>query len=160
MCQGRGYLSELLPGSRVHRVARKVSFPVFIVSAPRQADAKARIVPKEVIVSRKIVTDVEKVEIFEPPLCCPTGMCGPVQDQSLLDLLETVRSLEGDGVRVSRYQPGSHPAAFKSNSEVMEAVRKSSTSVLPITVVNGRVVKSGAYPSLGEIRGALKSKAR
>jgi hypothetical protein len=42
----------------------------------------------------------------------------------------------------------------------MLAVQKRSTSVLPITVVNGRVVKSGAYPSLGEIQAALKGEER
>ncbi len=101
-----------------------------------------------------------KVEIFEPPMCCPTGMCGPVQDQTLLDLLETVRTLESSGVTVARYQPGTHPAAFTGNSEVMQAVRARSTSALPITVVNGRVVKSGAYASLHEIRDALNGIAR
>jgi len=101
-----------------------------------------------------------KVEIFEPPMCCPTGMCGPVQDQTLLDLLETVRALETEGVKVARYQPGTHPAAFTGNSEVMQAVRARSTSALPITVVNGRVVKSGGYASLRELKDVLDGVAR
>ena len=100
------------------------------------------------------------VEIFEPPMCCPTGLCGPVQDQTLLDLLETVRSLESNGVKVARYQPGANSSAFMSNAEVMAAVRASNTAALPITVVNGRVVKSGAYASLQEIRDVLDSVAR
>lgn len=100
------------------------------------------------------------VEIFEPPMCCPTGLCGPVQDQTLIDLLETVRTLESNGVRVARYQPGSHTSAFTGNQEVMAAVRARHTAALPITVVNGRIVKSGAYASLEEIRDALDAVAR
>ena len=99
-------------------------------------------------------------EIFEPPMCCPTGLCGPVQDQTLLDLLETVRSLESSGVNVSRFQPGSHPNAFMGNGLVMAAVRERGTAALPITAVNGRIVKSGAYASLDEIREALAGGAR
>jgi pseudouridine-5'-phosphate glycosidase len=93
-------------------------------------------------------------------MCCPTGLCGPVQDQTLLDLLETVRALESNGVKVARYQPGSHPSAFMSNADVMAAVRARNTAALPITVVNGRIVKSGAYASLDELQDALSGGAR
>ena len=110
--------------------------------------------------SESKVENTVQVEIFEPPMCCPTGMCGPVQDQTLLDLLETVRTLESLGVTVARYQPGTHPAAFTANTEVMQAVRARSTSALPITVVNGRVVKSGGYASLQELRDVLNGVAR
>jgi len=103
---------------------------------------------------------VATVEIFEPPMCCPTGLCGPVQDQTLLDLLETVRSLESSGVKIARYQPNTNPAAFTNHAEVMAAVHARSTAALPITLVNGRVVKSGVYASLEEIQGALNAGAR
>ncbi len=105
-------------------------------------------------------TVMATVEIFEPPMCCPTGLCGPVQDQTLLDLLETVRSLESTGVKVARYQPNTNPTAFTSHAEVMAAVHARSTAALPITVVNGRVLKSGAYASLEEIRNALNAGVR
>jgi pseudouridine-5'-phosphate glycosidase len=86
-------------------------------------------------------------------------MCGPVQDQTLLDLLETVRSLESNGVKVARYQPTTNPTAFTSHAAVMAAVHARSAAALPITVVNGRVVKSGAYASLDEIQDALNAGA-
>ena len=105
-------------------------------------------------------TGTATVEIFEPPMCCPTGLCGPVQDQTLLDLLETVRSMESAGVKVARYQPNTNPTAFTNHVEVMAAVRARSTAALPITVVNGRVVKSGSYASLEEIQDALNAGSR
>src|SRR5512140_1700437 len=95
------------------------------------------------------------VEIFDPPMCCPTGMCGPVPDQKMLDVQEMIRILGTEGVQVTRYEPGSNPGAFMNAPEVMLEVRLRSTSVLPITRVNGRVVKSGAYPSIDEIHAAL-----
>jgi hypothetical protein len=83
-------------------------------------------------------------------------MCGPAPDQGLLDLQAMILVLGAEGVRVARYEPGSNPGAFMNTPEVMQEVRLRSTSVLPITRVNGRIVKSGAYPSLDEIRDALE----
>lgn len=95
------------------------------------------------------------VEIFDPPMCCPTGLCGPTLDQTLLDVSEMVLALQAAGVRVERYQMSSHPNAFLGNAEVMKLVREKQLEALPITVVRGKVLKSGAYPSLAEVRAAL-----
>ena len=49
------------------------------------------------------------VEIFDPPMCCPTGLCGPTLDQTLLDVSEMLLALQATGVRVERYQMSSNP---------------------------------------------------
>lgn len=95
------------------------------------------------------------VEFFDPPMCCPTGLCGPTLDQTLLDLNEMILSLQREHVRVERYQMSSSPNAFLSNDEVMKLVREKQMEALPIIVVRGRVIKVGAYPSAEEIRAAL-----
>ncbi len=95
------------------------------------------------------------VEIFDPPMCCPTGMCGPTLDQTLLDVNEMVLGLQAEGITVERYQMTSHPNAFLSNSEVMRLVREREMAALPITVVRGKVVKTGSYPTLAEIKALL-----
>ena len=95
------------------------------------------------------------VEIFDPPMCCPTGVCGPTIDQAILDLNEMVLALQSQGVSVARYQMTSHPNAFLSNAEVMKLVREQQLAALPITVVRGKVVKVSAYPSLTEVHAAL-----
>lgn len=97
------------------------------------------------------------IEIFDPPMCCSTGLCGPVLDQTLLDVNEMVLTLKSGGTRVERYQMSSNPSAFLRNAAVMSLVRERKMAALPITVVNGQPVKIGAYPSLAEIRAALES---
>ena len=99
------------------------------------------------------------VEIFDPPMCCPTGLCGPVLDQTLLDLNEMILTLQSKGVIVKRYQMANDPNAFLNNKSVIELVRKNQISALPITVIDGNIVKSGIYPSLDEIETALNGKA-
>lgn len=95
------------------------------------------------------------VEFFDPPMCCPTGLCGPTLDQTLLDVTEMIFSLQRDNLRVERYQMASNPNAFLGNAEVMKLVREQQMEALPITVIHGKVIKVGAYPSLDEINRAL-----
>ena len=95
------------------------------------------------------------VEIFDPPMCCPTGICGPTIDQTLLDLNEMLLELQAQGISVARYQMTSHPNAFLNNAEVMKLVREQQMAALPITAVRGRVIKTQAYPSLEEMQAQL-----
>ena len=96
-----------------------------------------------------------QVEIFDPPMCCPTGLCGPTLDQTLLDVSEMILALQAASVTAERYQMTSHPTTFINNSEVMRLVRERQMEALPITLVHGKVIKVGAYPTLAEIQAAL-----
>lgn len=95
------------------------------------------------------------IEVFDPPMCCPTGLCGPVLDTTLLDLGEAIVALQSEGHAVTRHMMTSDPQAFMHNHEVYEAIRARQLEVLPITVVRGRIVKTGAYPTLDELHAAL-----
>lgn len=91
-----------------------------------------------------------RIEIFDPPLCCPTGLCGPVIDPALLDVQEAILkvSAEYDGrASVERYVLGQQPATFMQRAEVLARLKAEGVRVLPLTLVNGRVVKERAYPS-------------
>src|SRR3989337_303476 len=88
-----------------------------------------------------IKVDGADIEIFDPPMCCPTGLCGPTLNQALLDVNEMILSLQAEGVSIERYQMTSHPQAFLNNPEVMRLVREQQMAALPITVVHGMVIK-------------------
>ena len=60
-----------------------------------------------------------------------------------------ILALQRDNLRVERYQMASQPNAFLGNTEVMKLVREKQMEALPITVVRGKVIKVGAYPSAG-----------
>jgi len=95
------------------------------------------------------------VEIFDPPMCCPTGLCGPTLDETLLDFNEMILSLQAERVQVARYQMTSHPQAFLNNPDVMRLVREKQMAALPITIVRGKVIKVGEYPTIKEIKSNL-----
>ena len=92
------------------------------------------------------------VEIFDPPMCCPTGLCGPTLDQTLLDVTDMIHALQADGLRVERYQMTSHPQKFINNADVMRLVREKQMAALPITAVRGQIIKVGVYPTLTEVQ--------
>ena len=100
------------------------------------------------------VRETSKVdlEIFDPPVCCPTGTCGPTQDQTLLDVNEMVVTLESEGYRVERYQMTTHPEVFLNNPDVMRLVNEKKTNALPITLIQGELVSEGRYISLSDAR--------
>lgn len=100
---------------------------------------------------------VVDMEIFDPPVCCPTGTCGPTQDQTLLDVNEMIVTLESEGFHIERYQMTTHPEVFLNNSDVMRLVNEKKTNALPITVIRGKLVSEGKYITLSEVRQHLDS---
>jgi len=101
-----------------------------------------------------VSTDLD-IEIFDPPMCCPTGLCGPTIDQELLDVSEMIHQLQTNGLRVERYQMTTHPGKFTENPQVMGLIREKQMAALPITMVRGKIVAEGYYPKLDEIQGYI-----
>jgi len=108
------------------------------------------------------MTDV-KVQIFDPPMCCPTGMCGPTIDPVLIEIHETIGKIQKEfGPRVSlmRHMFGKEVQAFLGNRAVLDLIREKGASVLPITLVNNEIVRSGSYPSYEELKGLIQETQR
>jgi hypothetical protein len=95
------------------------------------------------------------LEIFDPPMCCPTGMCGPTVDPTLLAVNEMVLALKDEGIEARRYQMSAQPQAFVSNPQVYQLLRERQMAALPVTVLNGRVLKVGGYPTLDQVRSEI-----
>ena len=90
---------------------------------------------------------MSKIEIFDPAMCCSTGLCGPGVDLELLRVATVINTLTKKGITVLRYGLSSEPQAFVDNKKVNEYLMKEEVEVLPITVVDGEVVKTKKYPT-------------
>jgi hypothetical protein len=98
-----------------------------------------------------------KIEIYEPAMCCPTGICGPSVDTVLVKLQETIRKIEESSegrITVSRYNLSANPFDF-SNNAAGALLRAEGTKALPLTYIDGELVGKGAYLSPGEIQAKL-----
>lgn len=92
------------------------------------------------------------IEIFDPPMCCAGGLCGPAIDPALLDVNEAVLKLKNEhGIVVQRYLLQQQGQKFMENPAVLALLQEHNTEILPVTVVGGKVVKTGTFPTYDEL---------
>ena len=90
---------------------------------------------------------MSKIEIFDPAMCCSTGVCGPSVDKELLRVATVIHNIEKKGIKITRYGLASNPQAFINHIKVSEMLTKYNEKALPIPMVDGEIVKSGKYPT-------------
>lgn len=95
------------------------------------------------------------LRVFDPPLCCATGVCGPDPDPALARFAGDLQWLTNQGVAVERHSLVREPEAFTRTPAVVEALRRRSTAALPLVLVGDVVVSEGSYPSRAELASRL-----
>ncbi len=86
------------------------------------------------------------VEVFDPPMCCSSGVCGPKVDNRLVQFSVALEWLRSQGVQVKRYNPTQQYEAFVNNPMVVGTINAQGTECLPLILVDGKVVNCGGYP--------------
>lgn len=99
-----------------------------------------------------------KIIIYDPPMCCSSGVCGPDPDQTLMEFQEEFTKLKKSGADIERYIITQSPEKFKENPEIIKLIQVNQLKVLPITTLNNVVVKTGGYPTNVELEGYIKRK--
>lgn len=94
----------------------------------------------------------KKFIIYDPPMCCSSGVCGPNPDQTLIGFEDILLRVKNLGAEVERYIITQSPEKFKENPEVIKLLQKYQLQALPITSFNGKIVKVGSYPTLEEFK--------
>jgi len=87
------------------------------------------------------------LQVFDRPMCCSTGVCGPSVDPLLPRFAADLEWLKAQGVTVERYNLAHQPAAFTQNDNVKAALMSENVDCLPLFRVNGEIVFKGKYPS-------------
>lgn len=52
---------------------------------------------------------MKKIEIFDPAMCCPTGLCGPNINPDLMRIAAAVEYLKRKGVVIERHNLRDEP---------------------------------------------------
>ena len=87
------------------------------------------------------------VAVYDPPMCCSTGVCGPDVDPKLVQFAADLKWLAEQGVSVERFNLTQTPIAFAENEVVRGALTEKGEAALPLLLVDGKVAASGAYPT-------------
>ena len=98
---------------------------------------------------------MKKMVIFEPAMCCSTGVCGPGVDRQLLRVSTVINNLKNNGVLVERYNLSGNPQVFVDNKTINKILNEVGIEVLPITMVDDVIVKTKAYPTDEEFSNLL-----
>lgn len=99
---------------------------------------------------------MKEMMIYDPAMCCSTGVCEPSVDKNLLRVATTVSSLNKKGVKVERHNLSDNPQAYIDNLEVNKLLNEKGIDVLPIIIVDSEVVKTGEYPTDDEFVSLLE----
>ncbi|TVR65276.1 MAG: arsenical resistance operon transcriptional repressor ArsD [Gemmatimonadales bacterium] len=92
-----------------------------------------------------------QVRVFDPAMCCSTGVCGPSVDAQLVRFAADLDWLKEQGVSVERFNLSQEPAAFVSDADARSTLQTQGEGGLPLVKVDGKVKSSGRYPSRKEL---------
>lgn len=87
------------------------------------------------------------LRIFDPPMCCSTGVCGPSVDPELARFAADLDWVARQGIDVERYNLAQQPEAFVTTAAVKEALTARGNECLPLVLVGDRIATEGTYPS-------------
>jgi AhpD family alkylhydroperoxidase len=91
------------------------------------------------------------VTVYDPPMCCSTGVCGPEVDPKLAQFAGDLDWLKGQGIEVRRFNLAQEPAAFVEHPEVKALLDRSGGDDLPAIVVGTKLAWHGGYPARAEL---------
>ena len=89
---------------------------------------------------------MKTLTIFDPAMCCSTGICGAEIDQKLVDFAADLDWLKSEGIEVKRINLSQEPALFAENEQVRSILQDSGVEGLPVILADDEVQSSGRYP--------------
>ncbi len=97
-----------------------------------------------------------RLEVFEPAMCCPSGVCGTNIDQGLVQFAADLEWIRSRGVEVERYNLAQQPDKFVQSGPVKNAMTLAGDKCLPLILADGSIVAQNSYPdrsSLAQMAG-------
>jgi hypothetical protein len=93
---------------------------------------------------------MKTIQVYDPPMCCSTGICGTDINPDLVNFAAMLAQLGTHGLKVERFNLGQQPMAFVENSAVKALLDKEGADALPLIFLDGEVYLKGRYPTAAE----------
>lgn len=98
------------------------------------------------------------IRIYDPSLCCSTGVCGTNVDPALTKFAADFEWVKSKGIDIQRFNLGMEPMEFVANPKVQHFLEKSGVDSLPLILVDDEFVMAGRYPTRKEMATWLQLK--
>lgn len=94
---------------------------------------------------------MSNIQIFDPALCCSSGVCGSDVDQALVNASADIDWAKQNGGQIERFNLAQQPMAFAENAVVKGFLERSGAQSLPLILLNGEIALAGRYPTRAEL---------
>nr|WP_250230300.1 arsenite efflux transporter metallochaperone ArsD [Anaeropeptidivorans aminofermentans] len=94
---------------------------------------------------------MKKMSIYEPAMCCETGICGVGVDPELIRISTVLNALKKNGVGIDRFNLNSAPMAFVNDKVINAFINEKGVDGLPAVTLDGKIIITGRYPTNDEI---------
>lgn len=91
------------------------------------------------------------IQVFDPALCCSSGVCGVDVDQQLVGFSADVDWAKQNGADIERFNLAQQPMVFAENTVVKAFLERSGAEALPLILLDGEVALAGRYPNRAEL---------
>lgn len=91
------------------------------------------------------------IQVFDPALCCSTGVCGVETDQALVTFAADVDWAKQNGAHIERFNLAQEPMVFAENASVKGFLERSGQEALPLILIDGEIALAGRYPNRAEL---------
>ncbi|MCC6952959.1 MAG: arsenite efflux transporter metallochaperone ArsD, partial [Deltaproteobacteria bacterium] len=90
---------------------------------------------------------MKTIQVYEPALCCSSGVCGTDVDQTLVTFSADFAWAKENGVAIQRFNLAQQPMAFVENATAKSYIERSGQEGLPLVLVDGEIALAGRYPA-------------
>ena len=94
---------------------------------------------------------MKTLKIYDPAMCCSSGICGAEIDQKLVDFAADLDWLKSEGIDVKRINLSQEPALFAENDQVKSILQDSGVEGLPVILADDELQSSGQYPDRAKL---------
>ena len=93
----------------------------------------------------------KSIQVFDPAMCCSSGVCGTEVDQQLVSFSADVDWAKQNGAQIERFNLAQQPMDFAKNKVVKDFLERSGQEALPLILVDGEFALAGRYPNRSEL---------
>jgi hypothetical protein len=94
---------------------------------------------------------MKSIQVFDPALCCSSGVCGVEVDQALVSFAADLDWARQAGAQIERFNLAQQPMAFAETPAVKTFLELSGQEGLPLTLIDGQIALAGRYPSRDDL---------
>lgn len=98
---------------------------------------------------------MKTLKIYDPAMCCPTGVCGTDVDTKLVQLANFLTTLDKSKFEVKRFGLTTEPQEYVSNKEVSRILNEEGVDSLPLFFIDDELVFSKDYPEVPALSSKL-----